>query len=130
MLVLLTLSLASAAPVQTEGLSHSVPSAHSAAARALLETAALCCSTADTVPPVHDVVSRHQRMGILRMSVGHTRQGQVDYLGGTALSSQLVALDGVPLLLHGRAGLIYTRTGSSMVPLTTSPGPPRTTPLW
>ena len=130
MLILLTLSLASAAPVQTEEIIHSVPSAHSAAARALLETAASCCMTADTTLPVHDVVSRHPRMGILRMTVGHTRQGQVDYLGGTALSSQLVALDGVPMLLHGRASLLYTRTGSSMAQLITSPGPPRTTPLW
>ncbi len=130
MLTLLTLSLASAAPVQTEGLIPSETSARSPAARALLEAAAVCCTTADTAQPVRDMVPLHQREGVLRMSVGHTRQGQVDYLGGTALSSQLVALDGVPLLLHGRAGLIYTRTGSSMVPLTTSPGAPRTTPLW
>jgi hypothetical protein len=99
MLVLLTLSLASAE--------------QSTAERELIQTAATCCMVAQPVLPVQAVVPLHQRRGILAMTPGHTRRGQTDYLGGTDLSAQLVALDGVPLLLDGQLRVDYQRTGTT-----------------
>lgn len=131
MLALLTLSLASAEQVSTEGLNLTAAASETTEAeRALIEAAAVCCVLVDAALPARTVIPLHQREGIFRMSVGHTRQGQIDYLSGTALSSQLVALDDVPMIISGRAGLIYTRTGSSFARLNTRPLPPGAAPLW
>ena len=47
------------------------------------------------------------------MTLGHTRRGQVEFLGGTALSQQLVALDSVPLMIGGQMAPFYQRTGTT-----------------
>ncbi|MFT5684737.1 MAG: hypothetical protein ACI8RZ_005681 [Myxococcota bacterium] len=130
MLTLLTLSLASADQVNTDGLLLTDQTETTNAERSLIEAATQCCMSVDTTLPDQVMIPVSQREGIFRMSLGHTRQGQIDYLGGTALSSQLVAIDDVPMIISGLAGMIYTRTGTDVARHNTRPLPPRYQTVW
>lgn len=117
MLALLTLTMAHAE--QTEDAS--------AARRALIEAAAICCNVPSTAPAATMVPMKPQR-NRLRMSPGHTLRGANDYLGGAPLTEQLVAVDGVPMMIDGLQPFIVPRSGAAVSPpnirLVPRPSPP------
>ena len=112
MLALLTLSLASAEPNEDT----------TAARSALLETATTCCIV-QSLAPTDTAVPMNPQRSWLRMSRGHTQRGGTDYLGGAALSEQLIAVDGVPMMIDGLQAPVYQRTGVVVPPRNLRPVP-------
>ena len=115
MLALLTLSMASAEPTEDT----------TAARSALLATATTCCIV-QTAAPADAAVPMNPQRSWLRMSRGHTQRGATDYLGGASLSEQLIAVDGVPMMIDGLQAPVYQRTGVVVAPRNLRPVPP----LW
>ena len=112
LLTLLTLSLASAEPAEDTA----------AARSALLATATTCCIV-QSVAPTDTAVPMNPQRNWLRMSRGHTQRSGTDYLGGAALSEQLIAVDGVPMMIDGLQAPIYQRTGVVIQPRNLRPVP-------
>ena len=117
MLALLTLSLASAEPPTSDDPAGTTDSVEmTAATRALVASAARCCMTTDVYVPASQEIPVHKRSYILDLFPGHTRRGNADYLGGTPLVDQLVAVDGLPMMLDHRLGPVDRRMGTLTTP--------------
>ena len=116
MLVLLSLSIASASPGE--------PTSQTEAQRALLQTATTCC-----VVIIEEYTLTYLEVDSsgdsLRLVPGFRRLGGIDTLGGTPLTEQAVMLDDVPMMIDGRLGPGFERTGTRRVAHNVGPGPVR-----
>jgi len=114
MIALLTLSLASAEQTTADGLILSETMETTDVEHALIETAAHCCMVAPPTLALQSIPIT--RKNFLRLHVGHTRRGAIDYLGGTALSDQLIAFDSVPMMFDKKLSPAYRPTGTMVLP--------------